>query len=71
MLSTTTIEESDVVTGSDDKLGGSASLVGRLGDVNVGVDAVSSVFVDVDDEGAAESLGSMVELTAGVPSSGA
>ena len=51
MLSTTTIEESDVVTGSDDKLGGSASLVGRLGDVNVGVDAVSSVFVDVDDEG--------------------
>jgi hypothetical protein len=71
VLSTTTIEESDVVTGSDDKLGGSASLVGRLGDVNVGVDAVSSVFVDVDDEGAAESLGSMVELTAGVPSSGA
>lgn len=71
VLSVTMVDESDVGSGSDAELGEFASLVGRLGDVNVGVDAVSSVMEDVDDDGPAESLGSMVELTAGAPSSGA
>jgi hypothetical protein len=70
VLSVTMVDEPDVLSGSDAELGGVASLVGRLGDVNVGVDAVSSVLVDVDDEGVAESVGSTVVLTAVVPSSG-
>jgi hypothetical protein len=70
VLSDTMVDESDVVSGSDAELGGLASLVGRLGDVGVGADAVSSVLVDVDDEGVAESVGSIVVLTAGALSSG-
>lgn len=71
VLSMTTIEESDVVTGSDDEIGEVASLVGWVGEFDVGGDTVLSVLEGVDDEGASESLGSMVELTAGAPSSGA
>lgn len=70
VLSVTMVDESDVGSRSDAELGGPASLIGRFVDVNVGVDAVSSILVDVDDEGVAESGGSTVVLTAGAPSSG-
>ena len=71
VLSDTMVDDSDVGSGSDAELGGPASLVGRLVDVNVGVDVVLSVSEDVDDEGVAESMGSIAVLTAGAPSSGA
>ena len=70
VLSTTMVDESDVVNGSDGELGGVPSRVGKVGEVNVASDAVLSVLEVADDEVATESVKSTVELDAEVPSSG-
>lgn len=70
VLSATMVDESDMASGSDAELGGLVSLVGRLGDVNVGGDSVLSVLDGSDNDVAAESVGSIVELDADEPSSG-
>ena len=70
VLSTTMVDESDVVGGSGAGLEGVPSLVGRVGEVNVGSDAVLSILEVVDDGVATESVGTIVELDADVPSSG-
>lgn len=69
VLSATMVDESDVVGGSDSELVGLGSLVGRLGEVNVGSDSVLSALDGSDKDVAAEPVGSIVELDAD-PSSG-
>lgn len=70
MVSATMVDKSDVVGGSSAELGGVPSLAGRVGEANVGSDAVLSVSEVADGEVATESAGSVVELDADVPSSG-
>ena len=71
-VSTTMVDESDVVGGSGAELGGLglASLMGRLVEVDVGIDAVLSVLEEVGDEDTVMSVGSIVKLAGGVSSPG-
>lgn len=70
-VSTTTIEEPDVVSESGAELEGLQSLAGGIGEAEVGVCDVLSVPKGSEgDEDAAELVGSIVELSVDVPSSG-